>query len=506
MASRLQNTVKNAYWSYISMIASTAISFVSRTVFIYYLGANYLGINGLFSNVLGILSFTDLGIGIAINYCLYKPVAENDTEKIKSYMYYYKWAYRCVAVVISVLGLLLLPFLDLLVKDPGDIGNIRIYYIIYLFNTVSSYFVSYKYSLVNADQKNYVYTKINIAISFTTTLVQILSLILWGNYYVYLIVAALFGLFQKIFISRYLDTLYPLLKEHEVQKLSHEEKRTLIKKIKSIVLHKIGDVSVHQTDNIIVSAFVGISTVGLLSNYNLIINTVSSCISVLFNSVVGSLGNLVATESREKQYEVFKVYRFIAFWLYSFTGICLMTLLSPFICLWIGQDMLIDESIILLIIIDYYMIGQRISVGSIKSAGGFFEQDQWLAFAQAIVNLVVSVALVKAIGLPGVFIGTLVQGTLANVVRPIIVYKNLFKRNVKLYFYDSVKYALSMTLALSICLLARKYLLMNITIGRFICVMVLTAIIPNALYAVLYWNTDELKYVKNMALRILKRE
>ena len=295
MSSRLKMTARNAFWSYFSMFVSFGLQFISRTVFIYCLGEEYLGINGLFSNVLGVLSFAELGIGTAINFCLYKPVAENNIEKIKSYMWYYKWAYRTIAVIITIIGLALIPFLNVLVKDPGNVGNIVIYYLIYLFNTVTTYFVSYKYSLVNAEQKNYIYTNVNLIISISTIIIQVIALVIWKNFLIYLLVAAIFGVFQKIFICIYFNRLYPYLKEKNIEKLTKQEKSILITKIKALVIHKIGDVSVHQTDNIIVSAFVSTKMVGLLSNYNLFISTVSSCINVLFNSVTGSLGNLVAT-------------------------------------------------------------------------------------------------------------------------------------------------------------------------------------------------------------------
>ena len=360
MGSRLEMTAKNAFWSYFSMGVSFVLQFISRTVFIYFLGEGYLGINGLFSNVLGVLSFAELGIGTAINFSLYKPVAEHDVEKIKSYMYYYKWAYRIIALIVCILGIILIPFLDILVTDPGNVGNITIYYCIYLFNTVTSYFVSYKYSLVNAEQKNYIYTNINLIITTSTIIIQIIALVIWKNFLIYLSVAAVFGVFQKIFISRYFDKLYPYLKDKNVKKLSKNEKNTLISKVKALVIHKIGDVSVHQTDNIIVSAFVSTKMVGLLSNYNLIISTVTSCINILFNSVTGSLGNMVATETKEYQYQIFKKYRFIGFWFYGFTAIALSILMSPFIELWIGNRMVVGALTINLIVLDYYMIGQRI--------------------------------------------------------------------------------------------------------------------------------------------------
>ena len=160
------------------MIVSLVLQFISRTVFIYCLGEAYLGINGLFSNVLGVLSFAELGIGTAINFSLYKPVAEKDIEKIKSYMHYYKWSYRIIALIIAILGIIIIPFLDLLVNLPTKIANIKLFYLVFLFNTVTSYLVSYKFSLVNAEQKNYIYTNINMFFSVTKIIMQIVALLI----------------------------------------------------------------------------------------------------------------------------------------------------------------------------------------------------------------------------------------------------------------------------------------------------------------------------------------
>ena len=451
MESRLKKSARNAFWSYISMIISFVLSFVSRTIFVYTLGETYLGVSGLFSNVLGVLSFAELGIGTAFGFSLYKPVAENDIGKIKSYMHYYKWAYRVIASVVVVIGLSIMPFLKYVINDPGDVGNIYVYYLIYLFNTVSSYFVSYKFSLVNAEQKNHIYTKVNMAISFSTTIIQSISLLVCRNFLVYLLVAAVFGLFQKVFVSIYFDKLYPYLKTRDFEKLSKDEKDTLVTKVKALIIHKIGEVSVHQTDNIIVSAFVNTRMVGLLSNYNLITSTVSGCISILFNSVTGSLGNLVAIESKAHQYTVFKRYRFVGFWFYGFTSIAMAILSSPFIALWLGEKMIVDQLVINLILINYYMIGHRICLNNFKSAAGMYEQDKYVALLQAIVNLSVSIVMVKIIGLPGVYVGTVIQGLISTIIKPVVSYKALFGISSKFYFIDSVKYGIAVGVAYLLC-------------------------------------------------------
>lgn len=498
MPSRLRMTAKNAFWSYFSMGVSLLLQFISRTIFIYCLGEGYLGINGLFSNVLGVLSFAELGIGTAINFSLYKPVAEHDVEKIKAYMHYYKWAYRIIALIVAILGLMLAPFLNFLVKDPGNVGNITIYYLIYLFNTVTSYFVSYKYSLVNAEQKNYIYTNVNLLVSATTTIVQIISLLIWESFLIYLLIAAIFGIFQKIFISIYFDKLYPYLRDKSVQKLSADDKRTLIKKIKALVIHKLGDVSVHQTDNIIVSAFVSTKMVGLLSNYNMLISTISGCINILFNSVTGSLGNVVATESKEYQYAIFKKYRFIGFWFYGFTAIALALLMTPFITLWLGKQMTVDTVVVNLLIIDYYMIGQRICLNNIKSAAGLYEPDKYVALLQAIVNLVASIGLVKIIGLPGVYVGTIIQGTLSTVLKPILSYKILFGVSSRYYFIDSAKYGGMVIIAYGICKTLERIIMADVTITHFIFMMIIIATIPNIVFFLAFHRTEEFGFATDI--------
>lgn len=506
MSTRLRMTAKNAFWSYFSMGVSFVLQFISRTVFIYSLGEGYLGINGLFSNVLGVLSFAELGIGTAINFSLYKPVAEHDVEKIKSYMYYYKWAYRVIAFIVCVLGIVLIPFLDILVTDPGNVGNIKIYYCIYLFNTVTSYFVSYKYSLVNAEQKNYIYTNVNLIISASSIAVQIVSLIIWKNFLVYLLVAAGFGIFQKIFVSIYFDKLYPYLRDKNVEKLSKDEKNTLISKVKALVIHKIGDVSVHQTDNIIVSAFVSTKMVGLLSNYNLIISTISSCINILFNSVTGSLGNMVATETKEYQYQIFKKYRFVGFWFYGFTAIALSILMTPFITLWIGDRMVVDALTINLIVLDYYMIGQRICLNNIKSAAGVFEPDKYVALLQAVVNLITSILFAKLIGLPGVYVGTIIQGTLSSILKPILSYKLLFGKSSRYYFIDSARYGGVVLCAYVICYILRQKVLENITVINFTIMVILVGIIPNIIFAIAFHKDVEFKYLIEIAKSVVNRK
>jgi len=341
--SRTTSAAKNIVWGYIGNFATMITSFLSRTVFIYTIGVTFLGINGLFLNILGVLSFSELGIGTAMNYSLYKPVAEGDTEKIKSLMHLYRSAYRLIALVVTVFGLVLLPFLPYIIKGEEGIRYIPIYYLIFLFNTVSSYFVTYKYGLINAEQKGYLLTNINSISSFAIALIQIFVLLIFRNFLLYLLVQAVAQLIQKVFTASYINKKHPYLSEKNVQKLEDSEKQALKTNVKALIVHKIGDISVYQTDNILISAFINVTLVGLISNYNLLLSTVTGFSSIIFNSLTAGFGNIIATESKEKQLQIFNVYHFLGFWLYGFIAICFIVLVQPFITLWIGADKLIGS-------------------------------------------------------------------------------------------------------------------------------------------------------------------
>ncbi|NCD19454.1 MAG: polysaccharide biosynthesis protein [Actinobacteria bacterium] len=493
--SRLDFAKRNVRYGYLATFVAIILGFVSRTVFIQELGINYLGVNGLFTNVLGILSFAELGIGSAMNYSLYKPVAENDTKTIRSLMQFYKRVYRVIALAVTVLGMSLLPFLDRLVTDPGDVGDIAVYYVIFLFNSVVSYFVVYKLSLINAEQKNYVVSNFNTAASLITVSAQIIALVLFGSYLGYLLVMAAMRVSQQIALNIFLNRRYPSLLKGPADPLPREQLSNIKTNIAALVWHRIGDISVHQTDNIVISAFINVATVGLVSNYNLIITSVTTLINVAVTSVISSFGNLFAVESRERQYEVFKVYRFIAFWAYGFSAIALFTLLTPFIVLWLGSDFVIAEVVILLIVANFYMLGQRIVVNNIKSAAGFWGPDKYLALIQAGVNLIVSVALVREIGLIGVYIGTITQGLLATIIKPVLVYRRLFHVPSRAYFLDGLRYAVPVVLVGAVCWFARTSVGDSISVLEFALLMAGVAVVPNVVFLLLFWRTPEFRYV-----------
>ena len=407
---RVQSAAKNIAFGYIGNLTTQLLGFILRTVFINYLGDTLNGINDLYTGILSVLSLAELGVGTALNYSLYGPVARKDYEKIKSYMQLYKKAYRVIGLVIAVIGLAISPFLPYLVKQPKGVTvrDLTLYYFIFLFNTVSTYFVAYKYSLAYAEQKNYIQTNTITITKMITVTLQIAVIVTTRNFYLYLLTAAAVELIQKIFISWYLNRLYPYLKDKNVKKLSKEETGEVVTKTKALVFHKVGDVARLQTDSMIISAFINVTLVGFVGNYNMILNSVANFVNIIFNSVLSSFGNLIATESKEKQYNVFKVYRFFACWIYGFSAVGFFLLLTPFIVIWQGPEKVLAAGAVACILIDYYFKGDRIVLSNFKTAAGVFEQDKYLALIQGVVNLILSIVLVQKIGLVGIYIGTIV--------------------------------------------------------------------------------------------------
>lgn len=501
MKSRIFYTGKNIFWGYVSSIATILLSFITRTAFIYTIGSEYLGINGLFTSVLGVLSLTELGIGAAINFSLYKPVAEGNREKIKSLMQLYKVAYRWIAAIVFILGLCLVPFLNNLIKGAQGIIHLKLYYLIFLFNTVSSYFVSYKYGLINAEQKNYIVTNITAIFNVVMNIVQIILIVIFNNYVFYLLTQAIFQLFQKIYMAFYINNKYPYLREKNTIPLSKEEKTNISKNVRALIFHKIGEISVNQTDNIIISAFINIITVGLVSNYMLIISTVNIFVNIIFNGMIGSLGNLFAVESKEKQFQIFKVMDFVGYWIFSFSSVSIISLIQPFIELMWGREYNLPIRIVGLMILNNYMVGLRISVNNIKVAGGIFEQDKYLAIIQSVVNLMISIILAKKIGLVGVYIGTIVSGLIPSLIRPYIVYKYLLKRNsIGYYISFFIRFLITVIMTIIFYNFSEK-LMFTMKWSIFSFNLILITILFNLMYVIFFYKTEEFKYL----IEILKK-
>ncbi len=496
---RIQKAGKNIIFGYISNLVILLVNFIQRTTFIYVLGKTFSGVNETYTNVLSVLSLAELGIGTALNYSLYKPVAEHDIEKIKSYMRFYKKAYLTIAGVIAAVGIAISPFLKFILKNPGSltVKELTLYYYLFLFNTVISYFVAYKYSLSNAEQKNYIQTNITTLTKIAAATVQITVLLLFRNFLFYLLAQSAVEFLQKIFVTLYMNKLYPYLRDKDVKKLTPQETQVVATKTKALICHKVGDVARLQTDILVISSFVNVDTSAIVGNYVYIITYVGNFVNIIFDSVISGFGNVVATESKERQYLLFRVYRFFACWLFGFGAVGFFHLLTPFI----GGVWLRDESwtlpwiTVTLLVMDFYLKGGRTVLLNFKIASGLFEQDRFLPLVQGAVNLVVSIALVQKIGVTGVYVGTLVSGILANLIRPGIIYRVCFEKKAGAYFRDSLKY-IGVILAVGAAVTPIRHVVMGeVTIFTFALMVIVITLFYNLVFLAVFHRTEEFSYL-----------
>jgi len=303
---RSTNSIKNAIVATIMNGITIIIGFVAQRIFIQTLGTEYLGINGLFTNILSMLGIVELGLGSAIIYHLYKPIAEENKEEIKSLMLFYKMGYRAIGFIIAMIGLLIIPFLPLIVGKITISENITYIYFLFLMDIVASYLLTYKRSILYANQKTYIVNLVHIGYLIIMNVMQLTFLVLTKNYILYLWIKIICRILENIVITLIANHMYAYIKEKKVKKLSKKVRKSIFMKVKGLVYHKIGTFIVLGTDNIIISSFLCVTTVGLYSNYNLIIQALNNLFSQIFNSITASVGNLLVEEDKKKSYQVYK--------------------------------------------------------------------------------------------------------------------------------------------------------------------------------------------------------
>lgn len=405
MESRVNNSVRNIIYRLISQISNIILKFVSRSFFIKYLGIEYLGINGLFSEVLQMLSLADLGFGTAMVFSMYKPLADHDETKLAQLVALYKKIYRIIALLITGIGFTLIPFLPYLINMEKEISHIYVYYLLYLANTVASYLVVYKTCILTADQKNYLLSKYDTIFSLISTAINCAIIYFFKLFLPYLIVQVLFTYIRNFYCSYITSQRYPYINA-KVKPFPSQESKDLFKNVKSVFIYKLSTTLVSSTDNMLISIIVGTVVVGLYSNYSMIITNVSMFINIIFSSVTASVGNLILENNKQKNFQVYKTMQLVSCILSTFAVSCTYCLINDFITVWIGQEYTFDNTVVVSIVLNLYLSIVLMPIWSYREATGMYRKTKYIMVGTAIVNLLVSIVLGKLIGIAGILIGT----------------------------------------------------------------------------------------------------
>ncbi|WP_369900597.1 lipopolysaccharide biosynthesis protein [Bacillus manliponensis] len=494
---RTKNSLKNMFHGTLGQFISIGMGFLVRTAFIYTLGIEYLGIDGLFTSILMMLSLANLGFDTAMIYSLYKPLAENDYYKVQALMNLYRKAYQLIGLIVLVIGLLILPFLSYFMNGEEKIDNITVIYLLFLLNSVTSYYFTYKQSIIIADQRNHIISKIHTSFMVISNITQIILLLITKNYIMVLLSQVIIRIIENIYIANRVNKLYPYMRERSNAVLSLDERKSFFKNLYALFLYRISGVVINGTDNVVISKFSSLTLVGVYANYLLIINTVNTFISYLFYSITASIGNLHVTESKEKKYSIFCVLHFVNFWIYGLCSIFLWNLINPFLTVWLGESYVFDKYIVFVLVLNFYTSGMQNAATTFRETTGLFIKGKYNPIIASIINIVVSIVLAKQIGVAGVLLGTIISRLCTYFwYDPYIIFKSIFNKPVKIYF---LKYALYMVLVfisailtdlLGSALKADIWINMLIRIG-------LCLIIPNMIFWIVFRRAEETDYVFN---------
>ena len=506
--SRTKKVIRNTGTGITSRLILILLDFIVKTIFIKLLGEQYAGVSGLFTSILSALSLAELGIGSAIAFALYKPIAEKDYLYIAKYMNFYKKAYRLVAAFIFVVGMALIPFLGVLVKDVPDIKeSITLIYVIYIFNSAVSYLLIYKSVLLTANQNSYKMALIDIVMNIVKSVAQCLILLLTREFLAYLIIGVSFTIIRNVIVSVVANKDFKELKQYAGEKLSKEERKRILKDVGALSMYTALSAVLHGTDDIIISAMLGTSLVGILYYYKMLKKSITMLLNQFFNAVTPSVGNLAVEGSGEAQYKVFRKYNFTVFWVTCFCSTSFTVLYIPFVRdIWLGERFVLSMSIVLALVLEFFMANMTSVFSSFRNANGLFVQGKWRPAVMAVINIALSIILAKPWGMFGVLIATCISRATTQLwYDPWLVYRRVFNRSVKEYFLKYAEFLLVTAGSTAITYFIGNTFSFNNVYINFIYLCVLCVVIPNGIMFIGYRKTNDFAELKKTILRFVKR-
>lgn len=434
---RIEKTKKNTIYGFASKLTLLVTMFASRIIFVRFLNESYLGINGLFSNVLNVLSLADLGINTALMYSLYSALEEKNEEHISALIHYFRKVYICIAIAVATIGVVIIPFLPKIINLNKPIEHIYVFYLLFLMKTVISYLFVYRSTLIMADQKNYVLCKYEIMFQVLTFIVQNIILAYSKNYILYLLSANICLLLSNFFYNHIAYKMYPFLKLYNGKgTLESHEKKEIFENVKSLFMYRVCGVIQGNTDNILTSIFVGTVMVGYYSNYALVITGVASILTIVFNGVKASVGNLVVSENgKERAHFIFNVMEVVNYWIVGLCAIFILILAQDYILIAFGANYLLGMATVWIVVLNFYTSNIRQSIWAYRETTGIFRQTKYITMITAIINLIFSIIGGYYWGINGILGATVLSRMVyAWWKEPLVLYKEYLQQPAKEYF------------------------------------------------------------------------
>jgi O-antigen/teichoic acid export membrane protein len=492
--------------STIGQILGIVLHFVVRTIFIQALGVKYLGISGLFTNILSMLSLMELGVGSAITFSLYKPIAMKQEQQVAVLMKFYRNAYRVIGLSIAVMGLVVMPFLPDIIKDDIGFINMNLVFAIFLAQSVSSYlFFAYKNTIIKANQKEYIVTLVNSVFSIVGSVIQVVLLLVFKNYYLYVVTVVLVNILQNIYIAFMADRMYPYIRGRTKEVLPKEERKEIIRNCTAIVIYRVNIVVIKATDNIVLSTYIGLGIVGIYSNYVLIVSTIQLVLNKFYTAIQAGLGDLHAQADPEEEYRIFKIINFFTVCSFGIAAVGVFVVGNDFIHIWIGDSYVLSQFFTFLLAVELYIFGLQKTLSSFRTAMGLFHQAKYRPLFGAVINLGLSILLVQYIGISGVLIGTVVSSLVTYMwFDPMILYMHGFKKPVRKYYFMNLLYLALLAASGGISYFLVQWIPFG-GIFHFIAAGLISVLVTGGMIAVFFYRTPEFAYLKNLFIKIIRK-
>lgn len=437
--SRTKNALLNISFGYLAQFGILILSFVGRRIFLQYLSIEYLGINGLYSNILTVLSLPELGLDAAVVYTLYKPVAEDNKPLIFSLLQYFKKIYLILAFAVFAIGIAIIPFLKYIINSNLPHNDLVIYYVLFLTNTVASYFVAHKVALLSAYQEQRVHKMVTLLSNLILQILYIIFLIIWGNYYVYIIATVVTTIASNTMLGLICKRIHKDI--FATQNHVGFDKQPIIQRILSTFIYKIGAVVITSTDNILMSILISTATVGLYSNYYAVITAIQGFIAIITTSLISGVGNLGSTKNVKRQYEIFNMMLLFYHFISALGGIGFGLLFNDLITIWLGKEYIFSKATVLAIALNFYLTNAISPVWMYREANGLFENVKYLMITRAALNIVLSVLFGKLWGVLGILLATAISLIVTNLwYEPRILFNKVFSTSPRGYWYKQLKY------------------------------------------------------------------
>jgi len=503
---RVKQTYRNVVMNGSYYLIKTILAFVVRTVFIYTFGMEYLGLNSLFANILAVLSLAELGIGSAIVYCMYKPMAIGDYKQVNSLMHLYKKFYAIIAVAIAVVGVAIIPILPLIVGEVSTGINITVVYAITLANVVISYFMAHRRALLLTSQNKYIESIIGIVTNIICVGLQFLAILVFKNYYLYVGCVIVSTLFDSIIVYIVTKRKFPLISGN-AEPLDGKIKKQIRKNTSAIVCHRVGGVVLTSTDSLVIQLVLSdLIILARYSNYWLIYATIITILTFVLDAFQGSIGNLIAQSDEQHGYDVFKKLNFGFMWMVSFCTISMACLSNTFIANMWGQENVWDMQFVIVMVACFFVNMSRQLSYYFKISAGLFRPDRFAPIIEAILNIIISVVLVYFFGVTGVVLGTMISCLLVpfwNIPR--ILFKDYFKKGIIEYWKQLAFYAFT-TILVGVVTYLICSRISDIGFGHMFAKFAICAVVPNVLFAVCYCWTPEFKYFLGLLKGIFRKK